>query len=679
MKAGRGGPNIMSAATLARLVRAVRYGTAPHHESGHDAALLGRWVDQGDQAAFELLLHRHGPMVWETCRRVLRHEHDAEDVFQAVFLTLARKAASIRRAPSLAGWLYRVAYRAALALRARPQHIVTGTDLDEVALAREAEVGESWRELLDEEVGRLPQRYREPFVLCYLEGRTTDEAAAALGCPRGTVGTRLAWARQRLKQRLQRRGVELPACLIPAAGALPGTVVESALQTAVAWTTHEAVPAAVSGLCQEMIKMMLLDRIKSVTVWLAPLVVLAVGGGWWLEARVQADKPAKPVVKPIDKPAKPGAQPDKPAKPGAKKGDPADVEGIVKEASNNDRTITVILGGKVKGEEPKTVTFTIDDKTSVLFTGVGPNEAKAQKGYRVSAWLAEKSKDKYARVLFSGPAGGKGPMPSVVGNVTAVANDGKSFTLTLAGKKKVKGNDQPEEKDREVTIKLAPKASLLFSGVGPGEAKLAKGLHAAVWLAKGSKDTATQVTLGGSNKPTFKKGQGNAPEFAGQVTAVSGDGKAFSVEIPPKAKGEAPTKVDVKLGQATRQLFSNVGPDGAKIQVGYHAVGWAGDKGKEAISLVAFTGASGKTKQAMIAGEVKAVANDGKSFTVHLPGKKGDEGKDVELKLGSDTSVTFHNVKPGGARICQGYQARAWLEEGSKDTAKMVILTGEGK
>src|SRR5262249_1634997 len=157
----------------------------PRHETaGGDAALLGRWVDQGDQTAFELLLLRHGPMVWDTCRRVLRHEQDAEDAFQAAFLTLARKASSIRRAPCLAGWLDRGAHRAALAARARPGQPVTAADLDQVALYHDRQPGETWRELLDEEVRRLPERYREPFVLCYLEGRTTDEAAEALGCPR---------------------------------------------------------------------------------------------------------------------------------------------------------------------------------------------------------------------------------------------------------------------------------------------------------------------------------------------------------------------------------------------------------------------------------------------------------------------------------------------------------------
>src|SRR5438270_11636112 len=124
----------MYTATLVGLVRTARLRVAPGTEAVADDALLGRWVEQADQSAFELLLRRHGPMVWETCRRVLRHEQEAEDAFQAVFLTLARKAAGIRRAPCLAGWLYRVAYRCALAARARPRRTMTG-DLEDAALA----------------------------------------------------------------------------------------------------------------------------------------------------------------------------------------------------------------------------------------------------------------------------------------------------------------------------------------------------------------------------------------------------------------------------------------------------------------------------------------------------------------------------------------------------------------
>src|SRR5205807_5403217 len=138
----------------------------------------------------------------------------------------------------------------------------------------------------------------------YLEGRTTEEAAGCLGCPRNTVGTRLAWARQRLKDRLTRYGVGLPACLVPLAGTLPQVLVETTLENVSAWTAHCAVAPAVLSLCEEVIEVMCLSKIKTVGLWLAPLFVLTGGAGWWLAPSVRADKPGKPdkaAVKPVDK------------------------------------------------------------------------------------------------------------------------------------------------------------------------------------------------------------------------------------------------------------------------------------------------------------------------------------------------------------------------------------------
>ncbi len=670
----------MATATLARLVRAARLQAAPGTEATADDALLGRWVEQADQSAFELLLWRHGPMVWQTCRRVLRHEQEAEDAFQATFLTLARKASGIRRAPSLAGWLYRVAHRAALAARARLARSVPAADLESEALAPPSGGEEGLRELLDQEVQRLPEKYREPFVLCYLEGRTTEEAAGRLGCPRNTVGTRLAWARQRLKDRLARRGVGLPAGLVPLAGTLPQVLAESTLQNVSAWTAHCAVAPAVLSLCEEVIGVMCLNKIKSLGLWLAPLVVLTGGAGWWLGPSVRADKPAKPdkpAVKPLDKPAKPdkpGEKPAKPDKPAGKKGAPADLAGIVAEVSRDGKTITVVQGVKKKGEDAQTAKLSLGDKTEVQFSGVGLGEARVRKGYQVHAWLAEGSKDSYARAVFSGPLAGKGSPPAVSGLVTAVAADGKSFTVTLPGKKGKKGE---EEKAKEVTVRLGPKTSQVFAGVGPGEAKLGKGLQASVWLARGSKETAALVHFSGPAKPGWKKRDGTGPQVVGQIVEVANDGKTFVVQTPPRAKGEQPTRTDIKLGPESKLVFSNVGPGAAAVRVGYQAAVWSEDK--KGVTLVHLHGA-GKGKQGTVFGEVSAVAADGKSFTVHLPGKKGDEGKDVEVKLGADTRVVFQKVGPGGARITKGYRANVALEEEAKDTAASVIFsTGSGK
>src|SRR6266851_4333308 len=179
-----------------------------------DADLLQRFLSQLDQAAFEVLIWRHGPMVWNVCQRLLHHQHDAEDAFQATFLAFVRKAGSIRRPNSLGSWLYKVAYRVALRARvkAAQQARHETHDVDMLpARAAQSESGHNLGPVLDDEVNRLPLKYRLPFVLCYLEGKTTDEASQELGCPRGTVATRLAWARERLRRRLTRRGLAVSA------------------------------------------------------------------------------------------------------------------------------------------------------------------------------------------------------------------------------------------------------------------------------------------------------------------------------------------------------------------------------------------------------------------------------------------------------------------------------------
>ncbi|HUR55773.1 MAG TPA: sigma-70 family RNA polymerase sigma factor, partial [Gemmataceae bacterium] len=223
----------MSAPPLAALVRRMN----PGPDAVPDADLLDRFVRSSDQAAFELLVWRHGAMVWGVCRRTLHPDLDAaEDACQAAFAALARSAARFRNRDAVGAWLRRVATRAALDLRtarraaARPltpdfadPH---ARDLEPPHAASNSEV----RALLDTGLDQLPTKLRTPFVLCELEGRTNAEAAAALGCPVGTVESRLTRARQRLRVWLTDRGV-VPAVAVVAV-ALPDAVRASMVRAA---------------------------------------------------------------------------------------------------------------------------------------------------------------------------------------------------------------------------------------------------------------------------------------------------------------------------------------------------------------------------------------------------------------------------------------------------------------
>src|SRR5262245_8496932 len=185
-----------------------------------DGQLLGSFLSRRDEAAFEALLRRHGPMVLSVCRRIIGNLHDAEDAFQATFLVLARKAASVVPRDAVGNWLYGVAYRTALKARTmalrrrmREKQVKEMPQLPAPMLENLQDL----ERVLDQELNRLPDKYRLLVVLCDLEGRTRRDVARQLGLPDGTVSNRLAAGRRMLARRLARRGVS-------AAGAVAVTV-----------------------------------------------------------------------------------------------------------------------------------------------------------------------------------------------------------------------------------------------------------------------------------------------------------------------------------------------------------------------------------------------------------------------------------------------------------------------
>ncbi len=330
-----------------------------------DAQLLERFLSRHDEAAFELLVWRHERMVLSVCRRVLHDDHEAEDAFQATFLVLVRKAGSIGRREAVASWLYRVAYRCALRARkarakrsAEPGHDLTATEARPAASSEETDL---WL-LLQDEVARLPEKYRAPFVLCYLEGKTYDEAAGQLTCPKGTLSTRLTKARELLRDRLVRRGVTLSAGALAvvlgeqaARAAVPATLIDSTVRAALAYAAGKGaaagvVPARVAFLTEGVIQAMGWTRFKMTATGFVLAAAMLAGG-------VLADqRPA----------AKQAAAPKVPTKPAAGTRAPSDQERL----QGVWRIVSVTADGqKVEQAEIKDCRLRVEDDTVTLTVG----------------------------------------------------------------------------------------------------------------------------------------------------------------------------------------------------------------------------------------------------------------------------------------------------------------------
>ncbi|HZV04236.1 MAG TPA: RNA polymerase sigma factor [Gemmataceae bacterium] len=270
-----------------------------------DAQLLERWINQRDPAAFELLLWRHGPMVLNTCRRLLPRREDVEDAFQATFLVLVRKAGSLRRREALAAWLHRVACRIAGRVRAvdirranREQPMAAEPSAPQV----DAPTQRDLYAIVDEEIERLPAHYRRALILCCLEGKSQEEAARLLSCPRGTLSSWLTRGRERLRLRLLRRGIVvstagLTAALTPDTLASGGMVSRiGSLMAAAGAVAGGGVPtgfmsARSIALAEGVLRMMLMTKVKITAALSLAVVLMAAGVGTWSHT-TRADDPA---------------------------------------------------------------------------------------------------------------------------------------------------------------------------------------------------------------------------------------------------------------------------------------------------------------------------------------------------------------------------------------------------
>ena len=260
---------------------------SPDGQGATDSQLLTRYLYQRDGESFALLVSRHGPLVHSVCRRVLQHEHDAEDAFQATFLVLASKANSIRKAVSLASWLHGVAYRISLrAKKATRRQVLNLNDAGTQTLdmpATTAALREA-QAIVDDELTRLPRKYRDPFVLCCLESKSRAEAARELGWKEGTVASRIAQARKTLQQRLTRRGVVLSTILClwdlshTKAPALGPAIVNRTAEAAISFVVGQGSASHIAcAPAVDLVRGMLLAMSSTSKLKFATIVVLACG------------------------------------------------------------------------------------------------------------------------------------------------------------------------------------------------------------------------------------------------------------------------------------------------------------------------------------------------------------------------------------------------------------------
>jgi RNA polymerase sigma factor (sigma-70 family) len=278
-----------------------------------DAQLLEGFAIQHEEAAFEQLVRRHGPMVLRVCQRILHNSHDADDAFQATFIVLARKAGSVARRQEVANWLYGVAQRVAWDARrgvnrrqAREELAAASAQGSEASRNSALQFGLDLRSVLDEELERLPAKYRAPVVLCYLEGKTNDEAAQLLRCSRGKVAGTLSRARDLLRDRLARRGLALPASGLAillakeaTVAAVPSALLTSTVKGGALLVAGEPAAGLLSGQACELADAVLrasTARRMTLAGTMLAMTLLGTGGLVWLgysRLEYQVSKPTQ--------------------------------------------------------------------------------------------------------------------------------------------------------------------------------------------------------------------------------------------------------------------------------------------------------------------------------------------------------------------------------------------------
>jgi RNA polymerase sigma factor (sigma-70 family) len=309
----------MASSHLSQVIESMRQAVLLREGAGgSDGQLLASFLEQGDQVALAALVRRHAAMVWGVCRRVLANHHDAEDAFQATFLVLLRKAASVLPRERVGNWLYGVAHQTARKARADAARRKGRERQAAILPEPQAVEQDPWSELrplLDQELSRLPDKYRIAIILCDLQGQTRKQAAGRLGVPEGTLAARLARARGVLARRLRQRGLSLAggtlAALLAqnAAGSVPDPLVSAAIQATclLAAGRAGAIAPTVWALTEGVLKTMRLAKLKTALAVLLVVALVCCGAGLLtahgVAGRMEPGKAKAPANAPAKAPA----------------------------------------------------------------------------------------------------------------------------------------------------------------------------------------------------------------------------------------------------------------------------------------------------------------------------------------------------------------------------------------
>ncbi len=518
------------------------------------------------EAAFEALLRRHGPMVLGVCRRLLQNEADAEDAFQATFLVLVRKAASIQPRGLVGHWLYGVAYKTALKAKAATARR-RAREREVGAMPRTEASGEVWPHLLallDQELHGLPDKYRMPIVLCDLEGKTRKETARQLGWAEGTVASRHVRARVRLAKRLARHGLALSSAALALAlspnaawACVPTSLAVSTIKAATLVAAGRAaagvISAQVAALTEGVLRAMLLTKLKIATALVLAVSLVAAGAGL-LAHRVLAE----------------------PAKEKPKTTENVDqVEGSLKamDAARNTITITITTKDVQTGQKnAQDKTFAVAADARIVLDQGGKDGGKAVKladlkeGMRLVIQL---SQDKKTAASIRAAA----KENTVDGAVKAV--DAAKNTITVMNK------DKETKQKQEQTFAVAADARIVLAGHGKGGEKVAKlpdlkeGMRVVLQLSQDNK-----AVVGIRIAAPTANGVIKAVDAAKNRITVTHGAKDNAKDITYEVAKNAPVLIDGKEGKLTdlkegMPVFLLLSPEDGGV-VGIRV----GDKGK---------------------------------------------------------------------------------------------------